>query len=149
MGDNWGTAGGAGGDISVNRVILVIHSRDPPRVDGKMLLEEEVHNFFRACDTHWRRTQDDRAAGVQCKLYRTSKLLSYIQKDAISLFYFDGRRLAEEMLAEGVIKIAGVVDSDADPDLGQLERDITRALNLSPDVRACDPVFAVQLKVSP
>ena len=65
MGDNWGTAGGAGGDISVNRVILVIHSRYPPRVDGKMLLKEEVHSFFLAYDTYCRRTEDGRAAGVQ------------------------------------------------------------------------------------
>ena len=51
------------------------------------------------------------------------------------------------MLAEGVRKIAGVADSDAELDLGQLERDIIRKLKLSPDVRVCDQAFAVQLKV--
>ena len=44
-------------------------------------------------------------------------------------------------------KIAGVADLDAELDLGQLERDITRKLKLSPDVRVCDQAFAVQLKV--
>ena len=51
------------------------------------------------------------------------------------------------MLAEGVRKIAGVADSDADLDLEQLERDITRKLKLLPDLRVCDQVFAVQLKI--
>ena len=60
MGDNWGTAGGTGGDISINQVILVTHSRNPPRVDGKMLLKEEAYNFLRAYDTDYRRTEDDR-----------------------------------------------------------------------------------------
>ena len=147
MGNNWGTAGSAEGDSSVNQVILVTHSRNPPRVDGKMLLREEAYNFLRAYDTYCRRTKDDRAAGVQCKLYRMSELLSYSQKDTLSLFYFGGRRLAEEMLAEGVRKIAGVADSDAELDLGQLKRDITRKLKLSPDVRVCEEASAVQLIV--
>ena len=144
MGCNWGTAGGAGGDSSVNQVILVTHSRNPPRVDGKMLLKEETYNVLRAYDTYCRRTEDDRAAGVQCKLYKMSELLSYSQKKAISLFYFGGRGLTEEMFAEGVRKIAGVAGR---LDLGQLERDITRKLKLSPDVRVCEQAFAVQLKV--
>ena len=147
MGNNWGTAGGAGGDRSVNQVILVTHSRNPPRVDGKMLLKEEAHNFLRAYDTYCRRTEDDRAAGVQCKLYNMSELLSNRQKDPISLFYFGRRGLTEEMLAEGVRKVVGVADSDAELYLGHLERDITRKLTLSPHVRMCDQAFAVQLKV--
>ena len=56
MGDDWGTAGGAGGDSSVNQVILATHSRNPPRVDDKMLLKEEAYNFFRAYNTYCRRT---------------------------------------------------------------------------------------------
>ena len=44
MGDNWGTAGGAGGDSSVHQTNMVKHSKNPPRVDGKMLLKEEAHN---------------------------------------------------------------------------------------------------------
>ena len=147
MGDNWGTAGGAGGDSSVNRVFLVTHSRNLPRVDGKMLLKEEAYTFLRAYDTYCRRTEIDWAAGVQCKLYKMSELLSYSQKDAISLFYFGGRGLTEEMLAEGVRKNAGVADSDAELDLERLEHDITRKLKLSSDVRVCDQAFAVQLKV--
>ena len=51
MGDNWGTAGGAGGDSSVNQVILVTHSRNPLRVDGKILLKGEADNVLRAYDT--------------------------------------------------------------------------------------------------
>ena len=35
-----------------------------------MLLKEEAHNFLRAYDTDCRHTEDDRAAGVQCKLYK-------------------------------------------------------------------------------
>ena len=88
-----------------------------------------------------------RAAAVQCKLYKMSELLSCSQKDAISLLYFGGRGLTEEMLAERVRKIAGVADSDAGLDLGQLERDITRKLKISPDVGVCKQAFAVQLKV--
>ena len=107
MVDHWGPAGGAGGDSSVNQVILVTHSRNPPRVDGEMLLKEEAYNFLRAYDTYCRRTEDDRAAGVQCKLFKMSELLSYSQKDATSLFYFGGRGLTEEMLAEGVRKSLG------------------------------------------
>ena len=130
MGGNWGTAGGAGGESSVNQGILVTHCRNPPRVDGKMLLKEEEDNFLRAYDTYCRCTEDDRAAGVQCKLYKRSELLSYCQKDAISLsFYFRGSGLSEEMLAEGVRKVAGVADSVADLDLVQLKRDNTRKLN--------------------
>ena len=88
----WGTAGGAGGDSTVSHVILVTHSRNPTRVDGKML-KEEADNFLRAYDTYCRRTEDDWAPGVQCKLYKMSELLLYSQKDAISLFFFGGRRL--------------------------------------------------------
>ena len=102
MGDKWGTSGGTGGYSSFNQVILVTHCRNPPRVDDKMLLKEEVHHFLRAYDTYCRRTKNDRAAGVQCKLYKMSELLSYSHKDAISLFYFGGRGLTEEMLAERV-----------------------------------------------
>ena len=141
MGDNCGTAGGTGGYNSVNQGILVTHCRNPPRVDGKTLLKEEARNFLRAYDAYCRRTEDDRTAGVQCKLYKVSKLLSYSQKDAISLFYFGGRGLTEEMLAERVRKIAVLDDSDAELDLGQLERDITRKLKLSPGVRVCDQAF--------
>ena len=83
-----------------------------------MLLKKEAHNFLRAYDTYCHRTKDDRATGVQCKLYKMSELLSYSQKDAISLFYSGGRGLTDEMLAEGVRKIAGVADSDAELDLG-------------------------------
>ena len=118
MGDNWGTAEGAGGDSSVDQVFLVTYSRNSPRVDGKMLLKSEAHNVLRAYDTYCRRSEDRRAAGVQCKLYRMSELLSYSQKDAISLFYFGGRGLTEEMLAGGVKKIAGVADLDDELDLG-------------------------------
>ena len=112
-----------------------------------MLLKEEADSFLRAYDTYCRRTEDDWAPGVQCKLYKMSELLSYSQKDAMSLFCFDGRGLTEEMLAEGVRKIAGVADSDAELDLGQLVCDTTRKLKLSPDVQVCDQAFAVQLKV--
>ena len=73
MGNNWGTAGGAGGDSSVNQVSLVAHSQNPPRVDGKMLLKEEAHNFLRAYDTYCRRTEDDRTAGVQCTLIQDER----------------------------------------------------------------------------
>ena len=73
--------------------------------------------------------------------------MSYSQKDAISHVYFGGRGLTEEMLAEGVRKVTGVADSDAELDLGQLERDIIRKLNLSPDARVCNQAFTVQLKV--
>ena len=58
--------------------------------------------------------QDERAA-VACS-----------QKDVISLFYFGGRGWIEEMLAEGMRKIAGVANSDADFNLEQPERDTTR-----------------------
>ena len=51
------------------------------------------------------------------------------------------------MLAERVRKIVGVADSDAELDLGQLKRDITRKLKVSPDLRVCEQAFAVQLKV--
>ena len=51
------------------------------------------------------------------------------------------------MLAEGVRKIAGVADSDAELDLGQLEHEITRKFKLSPDSRVCEQAFGVQLKV--
>ena len=146
MGDKWGTARGAGRD-SVYQVILVTHSRNLPRVDGKMMLKEEAHNFLGAYDSYCRCTEDNRAAGVQYRLYRMSELLSYSRKDAILLFYFGGHGLTEEMLAEGERKIAGVVDADAELDLGQLGRDITRKLKLSPHVRMSDQVFAVQLKV--
>ena len=57
MEDNWGTARGAGGDISINQVILVTHNQNPPRVDGKMLLKEEAYNFLRVYDTYCRRTE--------------------------------------------------------------------------------------------
>ena len=147
MGDNWGTAGGGGGYSSVNLVILVTHCRNPPRVDDKMLLKEEAHNFLRAYDTYCCRTEDGRAAGVQCKLYKMSVLLSYSQKNAISLFYFDSRGLIEEMLAECVREIAGVAESNAEVDLGQLEHEITRKFKLSLDLRVCKQAFAVQLKV--
>ena len=50
MGDNCGTARGVGGDSSVNQVILVTHSRNSLRVDGKVLLKEEAHTFLRAYD---------------------------------------------------------------------------------------------------
>ena len=46
MGGNWSTAGSTGGDSSVNQVILVTHSRNPPRVDGKMLLKEEAYTAY-------------------------------------------------------------------------------------------------------
>ena len=46
MRDNRGTAGGAGGDSSVNQVVLVTHSRNMPWIDSKMLLKEEVDNFL-------------------------------------------------------------------------------------------------------
>ena len=88
MGDNWGTAGGAGGDSSVNQMILVTHSRNPPRVDSKMLLKEEADTFLRAYDTYYRRTEDDWAADIQYKLYKMGELLSYSGKNAISLFLF-------------------------------------------------------------
>ncbi|CAM9414613.1 unnamed protein product [Ascophyllum nodosum] len=91
MGDSWGTARGTGGYSSV---ILVI--RNPPRVGDKMLLKEAYY-LLRAYDTYCRRTEDDRAAGVQCKLYKMSELLSYSQKGARSLFCFGGRGLTEEM----------------------------------------------------
>ena len=107
MGDISGTVGGTGGDSSVNQVFLVIHSRNPPIVNDKKLLKEEAHNVLRAYDTYCRRSEDHRATGVQCKLYMMSDLLSYSQKDAISLFCFGGRGLNEEMLAGGVRKIAG------------------------------------------
>ena len=48
-----------------------------------MLLKEEAYNFLRAYDTYCRRTEDDCAAGVQCKLYKMSELLSQSQKDVI------------------------------------------------------------------
>ena len=48
-----------------------------------------------------------------------SKLLSYSQQDAISLFYFGSGGLAKGMLTEGVIKPAGVADSDPELDLVQ------------------------------
>ena len=64
-----------------------------------------------------------------------------------STFFFSGRGLTEEMLAEGVRKIAGLFDSDAEFELEQLERDITRTLKLSPDLRMCEKTFVVQLKV--
>ena len=68
-----------------------------------------------------------------------SELLLYSQKDALSLYFYSGDRgLSEEMLAEGVRKIAGAADSDADLDLEQLERDIACKRKLS---------FAVKLKV--
>ena len=51
------------------------------------------------------------------------------------------------MLTEGVRKIAGVDDLDADLDLEQPERDIIRKLKLSPDLRAWEQAFAVELKV--
>ena len=82
------------------------------------MLKEEAHHFLRAYDTYCRRTVNGRAAGVQCKLYKMSELLVYSQKDAISLFYFGGRGLTENMLAEGVRKITGVADSNAELDLG-------------------------------
>ena len=72
-------------------------------------------------------------------------MLQYSQKNTISLFYFGGRGLTKEMLAEGVRNIAGVAGSDADLDLEQLERDITRRLELSSDLRVCEQAFAVQL----
>ena len=80
--------------------------------------------------------QDERAAIVYTS-----------HKDAISLFYSGGCGLTKEILAEGVRKISGVADLNADLDFGQLERDITRKLKLSPDVRVCDQAFAVQPKV--
>ena len=46
MGDNWGTVGRAGRDSSVNQVILVTHSRNPSRVDGKILLKEEAYTSY-------------------------------------------------------------------------------------------------------
>ena len=61
MGDDGGTAGGVGGDESVNQVNLDTHSQNPPRVDGKMLLKEEARNVLR---TYCRRTEEDRAVGV-------------------------------------------------------------------------------------
>ena len=67
-----------------------------------------------------------------------SGLLSCCQKDAISLFYFCDRGLSEEMLTEGERKTAEVADLDPDLDLEQLERDITRKLKLSPNLRVCD-----------
>ena len=73
--------------------------------------------------------------------------MSYSQKDVISLLYFSGRGLTEEMLAEGVRIIAGVADSDAELDLGQLEYEITRKCKRSLDLRVCEQAFAVQLKV--
>ena len=76
-----------------------------------------------------------------------SELLLYSQKDATSLFYFGGRGLTEEMLAEGVRKIAGVADPDAEHDLGQLEHETTRKFKLSPDLRVCEQAFVVQLKL--
>ena len=82
-----------------------------------MLLREETHNVLRAYDTCCRRIEADWAAGAQCKLSKMSELLSYSQKDAISLIFFGGRGLTEEMLAEGVRKIAWVADSNADLDL--------------------------------
>ena len=112
-----------------------------------MLLKEEAHNFLRAYDTYCWRTEDGRAAGVQCKLYKMSELLSYSQKNATSLFYFDSRGLTEEMLAECVRKIAGVAESNAELDLGQLEHEITQTFKLSPDLRVGEQAFAVQLKV--
>ena len=111
MGDNWGTVGGAGGDSGVNQVILVTQNRNLPRVDGKILLKEEADNVLRAYDPYCRRTEDDWDAGVQSKLYKMSELPSYSQKDAISLFYFGGRGLTEETLAEGARKIGRVADS--------------------------------------
>ena len=51
------------------------------------------------------------------------------------------------MLAKGVRKIAEVADSDAELDLEKLERDITRKLKLSPDLRLCEQAFVVQLQV--
>ena len=51
------------------------------------------------------------------------------------------------MLTEGVRKIAGVADLDADLDLEQPERDTTRKLKLSPDLRVCEQAFVVELKV--
>ena len=61
-----------------------------------------------------------------------SDRLAYNQKDAIPLFYFGGRGLTEEMLTEGLRKIAEVADLDDELHLGQLEHDITRKLKLSP-----------------
>ena len=75
------------------------------------------------------------------------KLLSYSQKDAISLVYFGSRGLTEEMFVEGVRQFAGVADSDAELDLGQLKRDIIRMLNVLPYARVCDQAFTVQVKV--
>ena len=71
------------------------------------------------------------------------KLLSYSQKDAISLVYFGSRGLTEEMFVEGVRQFAGVADSDAELDLGQLKRDIIRMLNVLPYARVCDQAFTV------
>ena len=65
-----------------------------------MLIKEVAHNVLRAHDTYCRRTQEDRAAVIQCKLYQMRKLLSYSQRDAISRFHFGGRRLIEQMLAD-------------------------------------------------
>ena len=64
MGDNWGTAGVTGGYSSVNQMVLVTHSLNPLRVNGKMLLKEEAYNVSRAYDTYCRRTEDNRTAGV-------------------------------------------------------------------------------------
>ena len=143
MGENWGTAEGTGGYSSVNRVFLATHCRNPPKVDDKMLLKEEAHNFLRAYDPYCRRTEDDRAAGVQCKLYKMSELLSYSQKNAIYPFYFGGHRLTEKMLAEDARKIPGVADSETELDLGQLEHKITRKFRLSPNLRVYEQAFAV------
>ena len=112
-----------------------------------MLLKEEADDFLRVYDTYCRRTEDGWAAGVECKLHKMSELLSYSQQGAIIFLYFGGRGLTEEMLTEGVTKIAGVADWDADLDLEQPERDITRKLKLLPDLRVCEQVFAVERKV--
>ena len=71
--------------------------------------------------------QDERASVVQSRGRNITILLSR-------------RRLSEEMLAEGVRKIAGVADPDFELDFGQLEHDITRKLIFSPDVNVCDQV---------
>ena len=88
MEDDGGTAGGVGGACSVNQVNMVTHSQNPPRVDGKMLLKEGERNFL--C-TYCCRTEDDRAVGVHCTQHRMREMLSYSQKNAISLLLWRPR----------------------------------------------------------